>query len=117
VRDVFGVDFTGLEVRTGADTLVFEFTSWSDFVTATSDDGLLFLIGVEVDDFVGDFASLDDAVRCLDKAVVIDAGVAPGRYWRLLGFRRRKCGRSEWRGRRGLQSQRAHVIGHQGPLS
>ena len=86
-------DLARATVDAGGDPFFDEFALIVQFDRRVSDNHTLFGFGVDVDNFVGDFAVLDDTIRCFDETVLVDTGVSRevkhetdvATFWRLNG--------------------------------
>src|SRR5262249_16151140 len=73
--DFAGVNFTWLQVDTGAHASVLELTFFGQFVTRFSNNVFSFLNSVHIYVFVSDFAFNYLQVRGFQEAIVVHAGV------------------------------------------
>ncbi len=86
-------DLTRATVDAGGDPFFNEFALVVQLDRSVSDNHALFGFGVDVDNFVGDFAVLDDAIRRFDETVLVDASISRevkhetdvATFWRLNG--------------------------------
>ena len=75
VGDEVGGNLAGATLDAGGNPIFDEFALFVELDGSIGDDHVLFGGGVNVDNFVGDLAVLDDTIRSLNEAVFVNAGV------------------------------------------